>query len=212
MLIAFSLILGNALIGAELIRCSEWAFASGPIGVDARDAVRGLGRELITLPVDEMRPLRTVTGFRALFPLRQASRHWKPRRRREEIDGVLDAGAVLFLRPIEEDEVWDGARTVSFMTRDTWTRFPLGPSDLTAPSLIITGRSSSEQAVAFVTRRIGKMDAVGKPGSPYPRRGERLSRRQPLAGDGAGTGAQGPGPRRFARVVGTCSPGRGHRH
>lgn len=97
----------------------------------------------------------------------QSYRHFK--RRHVDATEFLDAhdkAPVLFLRPFDQDSLTDGAAPFNPLQRRTWRKFILSPTNLLANYLQITGRFSYEQVLAFVTRKIGPLAAIGQPGSP----------------------------------------------
>lgn len=104
----------------------------------------------------------------ALFLGRLSIRHFRPRFTGDSIDVKLDdREPVLFLRPFDKDSGWDGAASFSVYRPRTWRKaLLLTPTNLTALFLEMTGRNSFEQVLAFVTRKIGPMVAIGEPGNP----------------------------------------------
>ncbi|MEM9370426.1 MAG: hypothetical protein AAGA26_04635 [Pseudomonadota bacterium] len=114
--------------------------------------------------VEEDQIVMLVFGVPALLSGRMAMRHWKPRYAVEDL-AELDASApVVFLRPFAEDGDWDGAAPFAVWDPRTWRKFPLSPSNLTTLYLELSGRTSFEQVVAWVTRKKGPMVAIGEPG------------------------------------------------
>ena len=106
----------------------------------------------------------------ALFAGRMSYRHFKHRYTGQSaLTAVGDKAPVLYLRPFEQDDGWDGATPFALYDVSTWTwrkMLIVTPTNLTALYLQMTGRLSFEQVLAFVVRKIGPMVAIGEPGSP----------------------------------------------
>ena len=111
--------------------------------------------------------LFVASAFLALIFGRLSFRHFKPRYTGDFIDKKLsDKPPVLFLRPFSEDAGWDGAAAFSIYRPRTWRKFPFSPTNLTILYLEMTGKLSFEQVLAYVTRKVGPLVAIGQPGSP----------------------------------------------
>ena len=109
-----------------------------------------------------------IFGLPALFLGRSSVRHLKRRYTSDELmeEDLEGKTPVLFLRPFDTDGGWDGAAPFEFLRPRTWRKFPFSPTNMKISFLQLTGRNSFEQVLAYVTKKIGPMIAVGQPESP----------------------------------------------